>query len=100
MKHNPRLNEKVARMPGFADAHPLQPQETVQGAYAVIHELAEWLIKLTGMHSVAMSPKAGAPGELCGILCIKAALDAPGEDRRGTLLPASPPRPNPPPPPL
>ena len=87
MKHNPRLNEKVARMPGFADAHPLQPQETVQGAYAVIHELAEWLIKLTGMHSVAMSPKAGAHGELCGILCIKAALEARGEDRRVILVP-------------
>ena len=89
MKHNPRLNEKVARMPGFADAHPLQPQETVQGAYAVIHELAEWLITLTGMHSVAMSPKAGAHGELCGILCIKAALKARGEDRRVILVPES-----------
>ena len=37
MKHNPRLNEKVARMPGFADIHPLQPADTVQGAYALIH---------------------------------------------------------------
>ncbi|MDK2761724.1 MAG: aminomethyl-transferring glycine dehydrogenase subunit GcvPB [Sphingopyxis sp.] len=89
MKHNPRLNEKVARMPGFADVHPLQPQETVQGAYAVIHELAEWLIALTGMNSVAMSPKAGAHGELCGILCIKAALEARGEDRRVILVPES-----------
>ena len=89
MKHNPRLNEKVARMPGFADAHPLQPQETVQGAYAVIHELAEWLVTLTGMHSIAMSPKAGAHGELCGILCIKAALQARGEDRRVLLVPES-----------
>ncbi|KTE22937.1 glycine dehydrogenase [Sphingopyxis sp. H050] len=89
MKHNPRLNEKVARMAGFADAHPLQPQETVQGAYAVIHELAEWLVTLTGMHSVAMSPKAGAHGELCGILCIKAALEARGDDRRVLLVPES-----------
>jgi glycine dehydrogenase subunit 2 len=89
MKHNPRLNEKVARMPGFADVHPLQPQETVQGAYAVIHELAEWLITLTGMYGVAMSPKAGAHGELCGILCIKAALEARGEDRRVLLVPES-----------
>src|SRR5205085_2990298 len=40
MKHNPRLNEKVARMPGFADIHPLQPADTVQGAYALIHQLA------------------------------------------------------------
>jgi glycine dehydrogenase subunit 2 len=89
MKHNPRLNEKVARMAGFADVHPLQPQETVQGALAVIHELADWLVKLTGMASVAMSPKAGAHGELCGILCIKAALEARGEDRRILLVPES-----------
>ncbi|MCC2603272.1 aminomethyl-transferring glycine dehydrogenase subunit GcvPB [Sphingopyxis yananensis] len=89
MKHNPRLNEKVARMAGFGDVHPLQPQETVQGALAVIHELADWLVKLTGMASVAMSPKAGAHGELCGILCIKAALEARGEDRRVLLVPES-----------
>jgi len=89
MKHNPRLNEKVARMPGFADIHPLQPQETVQGALGVINELAMWLIKLTGMHGVAMTPKAGAHGELCGILCIKAALEARGEDRRVLLVPES-----------
>src|SRR5690606_20560059 len=57
MKHNPRLNELVARMPGFADIHPLQPPQTVQGALAVIDELASWLVTLTGMHSVAMSPK-------------------------------------------
>jgi glycine dehydrogenase subunit 2 len=85
MKHNPRLNEKVARMKGFVDVHPMQPQETVQGALQVINELAFWLIELTGMHGVAMSPKAGAHGELCGILCIKAALEARGEDRRVIL---------------
>ena len=59
MKHNPRLNEKVARLPGFADIHPLAPVDTVQGALEVIHQLAHWLVTLTGMHSVAMSPKAG-----------------------------------------
>ena len=89
MKHNPRLNEKVARMPGFADLHPLSPQSTVQGALAVIHELAEWLIKLTGMHSVAMSPKAGAHGELCGLLAIRAALEARGDARSVILVPES-----------
>src|SRR5439155_11531086 len=52
MKHNPRLNEKVARLPGFADVHPLQPQETVQGALQVINELAFWLLDLTGMYGV------------------------------------------------
>jgi glycine dehydrogenase subunit 2 len=89
MKHNPRLNEKVARMAGFVDVHPLQPVETVQGALAVINELAVWLIELTGMHGVAMTPKAGAHGELCGILCVKAALEARGEDRRVILVPES-----------
>ena len=86
MKHNPRLNEKVARMPGFADIHPLQPVDTVQGALGVINELAVWLIKLTGMYGVAMSPKAGAHGELCGILCIKAALEKRGEGHRKVVL--------------
>ncbi len=86
MKHNPRLNEKVARMPGFADVHPLQPVDTVQGALAVINELAFWLIELTGMYGVAMSPKAGAHGELCGILCIKAALEKRGEGHRKVIL--------------
>jgi glycine dehydrogenase subunit 2 len=89
MKHNPRLNEKVARMAGFADVHPLQPKETVQGALGVVNELAHWLITLTGMHGVAMTPKAGAHGELCGVLCIKAALEARGEDRRVMLVPES-----------
>ncbi|NJC32871.1 glycine dehydrogenase subunit 2 [Sphingomonas jejuensis] len=90
MKHNPRLNERMARLPGFADIHPLQPVDTVQGALAVINELAFWLIDLTGMHGVAMSPKAGAHGELCGILCIKAALEKRGEgDRKVVLVPES-----------
>jgi glycine dehydrogenase subunit 2 len=89
MKHNPRLNEKVARMPGFADVHPLQPQETVQGALQVINELAFWLLELTGMPAVAMSPKAGAHGELCGILCIRAALEARGDKREIVLVPES-----------
>ena len=86
MKHNPRLNEKMARLPGFADVHPLQPVDTVQGALGVINELAVWLIELTGMHGVAMTPKAGAHGELCGILCIKAALEAKGEGHRKVIL--------------
>lgn len=89
MKHNPRLNEKVARFPGFADIHPLQPVETVSGALEVMNELAHWLITLTGMHGVAMSPKAGAHGELCGILCIRAAHEARGDAREVILVPES-----------
>src|SRR5882762_5879201 len=62
MKHNPRLNEKMARLPGFGDVHPLQPQSTVQGALELIHTLAHWLKTLTGMPAVALSPAAGAHG--------------------------------------
>ncbi|MEP1420963.1 MAG: aminomethyl-transferring glycine dehydrogenase subunit GcvPB [Erythrobacter sp.] len=89
MKHNPRLNEKMARLPGFADAHPLAPQSTVQGALEVIHELSHWLKTLTGMPAVAMSPKAGAHGELCGILAIRAAHMAAGNPREVVLVPES-----------
>ena len=89
MKHNPRLNEKMARLPGFADIHPLAPRETVAGALELINQLAFWLIDLTGMHGVAMSPKAGAHGELCGLLCIRAALEARGDARQVVLVPES-----------
>jgi glycine dehydrogenase subunit 2 len=89
MKHNPRLNEKMARLPGFADIHPLQPQDSVQGALELIVKLGEWLVKLTGMHSVAMSPKAGAHGELCGLLAIRSALEARGDKREVVLVPES-----------
>lgn len=89
MKHNPRLNEKMARLKGFADIHPLQPMESVQGALQTIYELADWLKKLTGMPAVAMSPKAGAHGELCGILAIRSALEARGDAREVILVPES-----------
>ncbi|WP_420136256.1 aminomethyl-transferring glycine dehydrogenase subunit GcvPB [Sphingomonas sp.] len=89
MKHNPRLNERMARLPGFADIHPLQPVSTVQGALALIHLVGEWLCKLTGMPAVAMSPKAGAHGELCGLLAIRAALEARGDARQVILVPES-----------
>ena len=79
MKHNPRLNEKIARLPGFADLHPLQPESTVQGALELIDTLAHWLKVLTGMPAVALSPAAGAHGELCGIMAIRAALEARGD---------------------
>ncbi len=68
MKHNPRLNEKIARLPGFAQIHPLQPASTVQGALKVMHELQEWLAELTGLPGVCLTPAAGAHGELAGIM--------------------------------
>lgn len=89
MKHNPRLNEKMARLKGFADIHPLQPMESVQGALELVYELANWLKTLTGMPAVAMSPKAGAHGELCGVLAIRSALEARGDAREVILVPES-----------
>ena len=91
MKHNARLNEKMARLPGFSDVHPLQPVSTVPGALELMDELARYLVTLTGMTTVALSPKAGAHGELCGMMAIKAAIVAKGEaeTRNVVLVPES-----------
>ncbi|HML09798.1 MAG TPA: aminomethyl-transferring glycine dehydrogenase subunit GcvPB [Stellaceae bacterium] len=89
MKHNPRINEKMARLPGFADIHPLQPASTIQGALELIDTLAHWLKILTGMPAVALSPAAGAHGELCGMMTIRAALTAQGDARQRILVPES-----------
>lgn len=89
MKHNGRLNEKMARLPGFGDVHPLQPESTVQGALELIDTLAAWLLEMTGMAGVAMSPKAGAHGEFCGMAAIKSAQIAKGDARTVVLVPES-----------
>ena len=86
MKHNPRLNEKMARLPGFADIHPLQPISTVQGALEMMEELSHWLMTLTNTAAVALSPKAGAHGELLGMMAIKAAQEAAGQGHRRIVL--------------
>ena len=89
MKHNPRINEKVARLAGLGDLHPMQPVSTVQGALELIDSLAHWLKTITGMPAVAMSPAAGAHGELCGVMAIRAAHEAKGEARTRILVPES-----------
>ncbi len=86
MKHNPRLNEKMARLPGFSDVHPLQPESTVQGALELMAELGRWLTTLTGMAAVTLAPAAGAHGEMCGIMAIRAAHDAAGQGGRSRIL--------------
>ena len=86
MKHNPRLNEKMARLPGFADIHPLQPLSTVQGALELMSELAHWLMTLTNTAAVALTPKAGAHGEMCGMMAIRAAQTARGQGHRNVVL--------------
>jgi glycine dehydrogenase subunit 2 len=89
MKHNPRLNEKTARMPGLADLHPLQPTPTVQGALALMDEIARWLKVLTGMPAVVLPPAAGAHGELTGLMAIRSALENRGDAREVVLVPES-----------
>lgn len=86
MKHNPRLNEKMARLPGFADIHPLQPVSTVSGALSLMDQLGHWLLTLTNMEAVALSPKAGAHGEMCGMMAIRAAQHAAGQGHRNIVL--------------
>ncbi len=86
MKHNPRLNEKMARLEGVSEIHPLQPVSTCQGALELIDLISFWLKELTGMAAVTMAPKAGAQGELCGMMAIKQALLDKNESHRKIVL--------------
>lgn len=86
MKHNPRLNEKVARLPGFAHIHPMQPESTAQGAFAVMHELQNWLGELTGLPGVCLTPAAGAHGELAGVMTIRKAHEEQGNTEKTVML--------------
>ena len=89
MKYNPRLNEQIARLPGFASLHPFQPLSQIQGALRLIWELEEALKTITGMPGATLQPAAGAHGELTGILMIRRALEARGERREVVLAPDS-----------
>jgi glycine cleavage system P protein (glycine dehydrogenase) subunit 2 len=89
MKHNPRTNEEVARLAGFAAIHPLAPEEVSQGALELAWRLEQALIDLTGLSRVTLQPAAGAQGELAGILMIHAALAQSGNPRRIVLIPDS-----------
>ncbi len=86
MKHNPRLNEKLARLPGFAHIHPMQPESTVQGALKLMHELQHWLAEMTGLPGVCLSPAAGAHGELAGMMTIRRAHEQKGQSQRKVVL--------------
>jgi glycine dehydrogenase subunit 2 len=90
MKYNPKVNEDVARFPGFAHVHPHQTAESAQGALAVLFELQNSLAEITGMDAVSLAPAAGAQGELCGILVVKEYLADHGNGhRRKVLVPDS-----------
>ncbi len=86
MKHNPRLNEKMARLPGFAHIHPWQPVGTVQGAMRLMYELQQWLGELTGLPGVCLTPAAGAHGELAGMMTIRRAHEAKGHAHKTIVL--------------
>jgi glycine dehydrogenase subunit 2 len=89
MKYNPKLNERVARLPGFAAAHPLSPADQVQGLLALFYDLEQLLAEIAGMDRVTLQPAAGAQGELAGIMMIRAYHEARGEKRRTVLVPDS-----------
>lgn len=89
MKYNPKVNEAIAALPGFADIHPLQPDSTVQGMLHVMKELEDALAEISGMDAVTLQPAAGAHGELTGILIIRAYLLAQGQHRTTVLVPDS-----------
>jgi glycine dehydrogenase subunit 2 len=89
MKYNPRLNEDMARLPGFGRVHPLVPAEASQGALRLMHELSGYLAEIAGMDAVSLQPAAGAQGELAGVLMIRAYHLANGEKRTKILIPDS-----------
>ncbi len=89
MKHNPRQNEKFARFPGFALAHPLQPESTIQGALALMYQMQHCLATITGLPGVSLAPAAGAHGEMAGIMVIRSAHIAKGRARKTVLIPDS-----------
>jgi len=86
MKYNPKINEKMARLDGFANVHPYQPEETVQGALELMYNLDNMLSEITGMERVTLQPAAGAHGELTGLLIIKAYHEKRGDAKRTKII--------------
>jgi glycine dehydrogenase subunit 2 len=91
MKYNPAVNEALARLDGFAQLHPYQPLDTVQGALRLLWELEQWLIEITGMSRISLQPAAGAHGEWTGLRIIQAyhADHGEGDQRDVVLVPDS-----------
>jgi glycine dehydrogenase subunit 2 len=87
MKHNPRLHERVAALPGHARLHPLQDAERAQGALALMWNLERALSEIAGLPHVCLQPSAGSHGELAGVLLTKAYHEAKGERRHKVLTP-------------
>jgi glycine dehydrogenase subunit 2 len=90
MKYNPKVNEQMARLGGFAGLHPFTPAEAVQGALELMHELGGMLGEIAGMDAVTLQPAAGAQGELTGVLLMRAYHQSRGDvQRRRVLIPDS-----------
>jgi glycine dehydrogenase subunit 2 len=89
MKYNPKINEDVARYPGFAHLHPYQPESMVQGALELLYNLQKDLAEITGMDSVTLQPAAGAQGEWTGLMLIRAYHESRGEKRTKVIVPDS-----------
>ncbi len=86
MKYNPKVNERTAGLPGFASLHPLQPQETVQGALELIYELQNLLTEICGMKATTLQPSAGAHGELLAMMMVQAYHAERGDTHRNTVI--------------
>jgi glycine dehydrogenase subunit 2 len=89
MKYNPKINEDVARFPGFAKIHPYQPEESIQGAMELLYNLQQDLQAITGMDRVTLQPAAGAHGEWTGLMMIKAYHESRGDRRTKVIVPDS-----------
>jgi glycine dehydrogenase subunit 2 len=90
MKYNPKINEDAARLPGFAQLHPLTDEDGAQGALALMWQLQEWLAEISGFAGISLVPAAGAQGELAGILMIrKYHLERGDTERKKILVPNS-----------
>ncbi|MEC2056894.1 aminomethyl-transferring glycine dehydrogenase subunit GcvPB [Peribacillus psychrosaccharolyticus] len=86
MKYNPKINENVARINGFAHIHPYQDENTVQGALGLMYDLQEHLIEITGMDQVTLQPAAGAHGEWTGLMMIRAYHESNGDMQRTKVI--------------
>ncbi|MBN2323777.1 MAG: aminomethyl-transferring glycine dehydrogenase subunit GcvPB [Spirochaetes bacterium] len=87
MKYNPKVNEEAACIPGLSGAHPYQPESISQGALRLLYDLERYLSEITGMDRCTLQPAAGAQGELCGMMLIRAHLERNGSGRRRVLIP-------------
>ena len=89
MKYNPKVNELLANLEGFANLHPLSDDVDSQGALELMYKLQEALKTVTGMDAVTLQPAAGAHGELTGMMIIKKYFDVKGENRKKVIIPDS-----------